>query len=37
MKAVVEAAKETGFDESVFPETCPWCWEEITKTDFYPD
>ncbi len=35
--AVVEAAKETGFDENVFPETCPWRWEEITSSHFYPD
>jgi hypothetical protein len=35
--AVVEAAKETGFDESFFPETCPWRWDEITNSLFYPD
>jgi hypothetical protein len=35
--AVVEAAKETGFDESVFPKNCPWSWEEITNNLFYPD
>lgn len=35
--AVVDAAKETGFDESVFPETCPWRWDEITNSLFYPD
>jgi Domain of unknown function DUF29 len=35
--AVVEAAKETAFDESVFPKNCPWSWEEITNSLFYPD
>ena len=35
--AVVEAAKETAFDESVFPENCPWSWEEMTNNLFYPD
>ncbi len=35
--AVVEAAKETAFDESVFPKNCPWSWEEITNNLFYPD
>ena len=33
--AVVEAAKETSFDESVFPKNCPWRWEEITSSNFY--
>jgi len=35
--ALVEAAKETAFDESVFPINCPWSWEEITSSLFYPD
>lgn len=35
--AVVEAAKETGFDERVFPEACPWNWQELIDSEFYPD
>ena len=25
----VEASKETGFDESIFPKECPWTKEEV--------
>jgi hypothetical protein len=35
--AVVKAAKETRFDETVFPTECPWQLIQITHTDFYPD
>jgi hypothetical protein len=35
--AVVKAAKETKFDETVFPAECPWLLSQITHTDFYPD
>src|SRR5215510_8711937 len=29
-KARVEAAKETGLDEHVFPASCPYDWDEVT-------
>ena len=29
--ARLEAAKETGLDEEVFPEECPWTIEEVLK------
>jgi len=35
--AVVKAAKETKFDEAVFPVECPWLLSQITHIDFYPD
>ena len=35
--AIVEAAKETGFDEETFPAVCPWGWDDIVRADFYPD
>jgi hypothetical protein len=35
--AVIKAAKETRFDETVFPAECPWQLIQITHTDFYPD
>jgi hypothetical protein len=35
--AVVKAAKETHFDETVFPPQCPWQLSQIVHADFYPD
>ena len=35
--ARLSAAKETGYNESVFPSTCPWTFEQIMNTDFFPD
>lgn len=35
--ALVKASTETGLDESVFPDNCPWTLEEVIQTDFYPD
>lgn len=35
--AVIEAAKETGLDESVFPESCPWSFDEMMDADFLPE
>jgi hypothetical protein len=32
-KARVEAAKETGLDEHVFPASCPYDWDEIIKRE----
>lgn len=34
--AMILAAKETGFEESVFPERCPYGWVDITDPDFLP-
>lgn len=35
--AKISAAKETGISENVFPDTCPWTFEQIMDTEFYPD
>ncbi|NCG54497.1 DUF29 domain-containing protein [Serratia fonticola] len=35
--AKLSAAKETGISENVFPESCPWSFEQITNDEFYPD
>jgi len=35
--AVVKAAKETKLDKKSFPAECPWSWEELIDTEFYPD
>src|SRR5256885_5114999 len=33
-KARIEAAKEPGLDEDVFPATCPYDWNEIVGREF---
>jgi hypothetical protein len=35
--AVLVAAGETGLDESAFPESCPYTWEQIANPEFLPD
>lgn len=36
-KARIEAAKETGFKLSTFPETCPWAFDEAMTDEYYPE
>jgi hypothetical protein len=36
-RARLEAAAETGFDRSVFPETCPFSTAQVMQADFWPD
>ena len=31
-----KAIRETGLDEKVFPQKCPYSFEEIINDDFYP-
>jgi phosphoglycerate-specific signal transduction histidine kinase len=31
------ASKETFLDEKVFPEACPYTWEELVDEDFFPE
>ena len=33
-RARIEAAKETGLDETAFPATCPYSFDDITKRSF---
>jgi hypothetical protein len=34
--AILNAARETGLDESAFPAQCPWSFEQIAGNDFWP-
>lgn len=34
--AIVEASKETGIDNTVFPPQCPWTCGEVMDTNFLP-
>jgi hypothetical protein len=35
--AILGAAQETGMDRSVFAVTCPWSFDQITDSTFYPE
>lgn len=35
--AVITAERETQISRNVFPDTCPWTFEQIIDTDFYPE
>ena len=37
VSAVIKAAQETGLDESIFPEHCPWELADIIHQDFFPE
>ena len=36
-RALLEAQKETGFDASTFPLSCPWSADEVQDHDFWPE
>lgn len=36
VKSILLAAEETNLDESVFPNNCEWCKEQILDNNFYP-
>ena len=36
-KAVLQAARETGLDETVFPDGCPFAIEQALDDDYWPD
>lgn len=36
-RAVLAAARQTRLADSVFPETCPWSFNEIMDANFWPD
>ena len=36
-RALIEAERETGLDESAFPGSCPWSAEAILDDAFWPD
>lgn len=31
------ASKETFLDKNIFPEACPYTWEELVDEDFFPE
>lgn len=35
--AILMAAKETGLDESSFPESCPYSLEQLLNSEFLPE
>ena len=35
--AILGAARETGFDRTAFPGTCPWSFEQIMDEGFWPE
>jgi hypothetical protein len=35
-EAILSAARETGMHEKEFPQKCPWTFEQIMDSDFYP-
>lgn len=35
--AISSASAETGIDETVFPQDCPWSFAQIMETSFYPE
>ncbi|AFL74773.1 DUF29 domain-containing protein [Thiocystis violascens] len=34
--AILMAIRETGLDETAFPPTCPWGFDELIDPDFWP-
>ena len=37
VSAVLSAAGETGLPEAIFPEVCPWSYQQVADPDFWPD
>ncbi len=35
--AIIGAERETNIKRNVFPDNCPWTFEQIINPDFYPD
>lgn len=36
-RAIIDASSETGIDETSFPSECPWLFEQIIDSSFYPE
>lgn len=34
--ATLSAARETGMDEKTFPTSCPWTFDQVMDSEFYP-
>ncbi|QAX80328.1 DUF29 domain-containing protein [Yersinia hibernica] len=35
--AIIAAERETQISRNVFPDTCPWTFEQIMDSEFYPE
>lgn len=35
--ALIEAERETGLAEGTFPADCPWTFQQMTDSDFWPE
>ena len=35
--AVLATARESGLDETTFPESCPWSFAQLVDDDFWPE
>ena len=35
--AVLATARDSGLDETTFPETCSWSFDQLMDEDFWPD
>lgn len=35
--AIIAAERETQISRNVFPDTCPWTFEQVMNNDFYPE
>ncbi|WP_253306644.1 DUF29 domain-containing protein [unidentified bacterial endosymbiont] len=35
--AILAAARETGMSEKTFPKQCPWTFEQLVDSEFYPN
>lgn len=35
--SIIQASRETQLNIKVFPESCPWTFEQITDNTFYPE
>jgi hypothetical protein len=36
-RALIDAERETGLDDDVFPGECPWTFEQMLAPDFWPE
>ena len=34
--AILSASRETGLEAQTFPADCPWDYEQLTDSQFYP-
>ena len=37
VSAVLSTAGETGLPDTMFPDVCPWAYQQVADPDFWPD